>query len=123
MPSAHGIAWGPTGNLLVCSWQGPQGGGVYEFDAKTGDLIRRLANSPAAMFVVSYNLCRADLTGSSNPNDPSFGMPDCDADADDFFAYLDLFAARDLLADINADATIDSDDFVGYLDLFVRGCD
>jgi hypothetical protein len=32
-----------------------------------------------------------DLTGSSDPNDPSYGVPDGDSDADDFFFYLDLF--------------------------------
>ena len=91
LPSARGIAFGPSGNLFVCSWQGPQGGGVYEFDGETGVLTRQLASSPGAMFMVFYNFCRADLTGSSNPNDLSFGVPDCDAD--DFFYSLDLFAA------------------------------
>lgn len=34
---------------------------------------------------------RADLTGSSNPNDPSYGRADCSIDADDFFFFLDAF--------------------------------
>ncbi len=37
------------------------------------------------------NTCPADLTGSSDPNDPTYGQPDGDSDADDFFYYLDLF--------------------------------
>ncbi len=47
---------------------------------------------------------------------------DGDADADDFFAYLDLFASGDWGADIDGDSDIDADDFFGYLDLFVQGC-
>ncbi len=35
---------------------------------------------------------RADLTGSTNPNDPGFGVPDCVIDADDFFYFLARFA-------------------------------
>ncbi len=50
---------------------------------------------------------------------------DCDGDADakDFFAYLDLFAAADDRADIDDDGDIDADDFFRYLDLFSTGCD
>ncbi len=54
--------------------------------------------------------CPADLDG------------DGDIDADDFFAYLDLFATRDPAADIDGDGDIDADDFFGYLDLFAAGC-
>ncbi len=43
-------------------------------------------------------------------------------DADDFFDYLDLFAADDPQADLNLDGTIDADDFFMYLDFFVAGC-
>ncbi len=43
-------------------------------------------------------------------------------DADDFFAYLDLFASDDPAADIDADGDIDADDFFAYLDLFSAGC-
>lgn len=35
----------------------------------------------------------ADLTGSSDPNDPDYGVPDSTVDSDDFFYYLDLFSA------------------------------
>ncbi len=47
---------------------------------------------------------------------------DGDSDGDDFFLYLDLFAAGDECADIDGDGDIDGDDFFGYLDLFVVGC-
>ncbi len=55
--------------------------------------------------------CPADLDG------------DNDTDADDFFAYLDAFAAGDLdVCDIDEDGDCDADDFFGYLDLFAQGC-
>ncbi len=47
---------------------------------------------------------------------------DGDVDADDFFAYLDLFASDDDAADLTGDGAIDSNDFFAYLDLFVLGC-
>ncbi len=55
--------------------------------------------------------CPADLDG------------DGDADSDDFFLYLDAFAAGDLaVCDIDGDGDCDSDDFFAYLDLFAAGC-
>jgi len=54
--------------------------------------------------------CAADLTG------------DGVADSNDFFTYLDLFAAGDPAADITGNGTIDGDDFFAYLDLFAQGC-
>ena len=54
--------------------------------------------------------CPADIDG------------DGDADAEDFFAYLDLFANGDDGADIDGDGDIDAEDFFGYLDLFAQGC-
>ena len=55
--------------------------------------------------------CAADLDG------------DNDADADDFFAYLDAFASGDLgICDIDEDGDCDADDFFAYLDLFAQGC-
>ncbi len=35
----------------------------------------------------------ADLSGSSDPNDPAYGLPDGLIDSADFFYYLDLFVA------------------------------
>ncbi|MFG0326711.1 MAG: GC-type dockerin domain-anchored protein [Phycisphaerales bacterium JB037] len=79
--------------------------------------------------------CRADLTGSSDPNDPTYGMPDGDADGDDFFFYLDAFSTGNLaVCDITGssdpndpsfdtpDGDCDGDDFFRYLDLFQVGC-
>lgn len=79
--------------------------------------------------------CRADLTGSSDANDPGFGVPDGVADGEDFFYYLDAFVAQqrgvcDLTgsSDPNAgdfdtpDGDCDADDFFRYLDLFTQGC-
>ncbi|MFG0327396.1 MAG: SUMF1/EgtB/PvdO family nonheme iron enzyme [Phycisphaerales bacterium JB037] len=79
--------------------------------------------------------CPADLTGSSDPNDPSFGQPDGVADSEDFFFYLDAFIAAQLAtcdltgsADPNdpsfgaPNGLCDGDDFFYYLDLFVAGC-
>lgn len=54
--------------------------------------------------------CPADIDG------------DGDADVNDFFLYLDLFAAGDARADITGDGEIDVNDFFAYLDLFVQGC-
>ncbi|MCB9846046.1 MAG: PQQ-like beta-propeller repeat protein [Phycisphaeraceae bacterium] len=54
--------------------------------------------------------CAADIDG------------DGDADGDDFFGYLDLFAAGDDRADLDGDGDRDADDFFTYLDLFASGC-
>ena len=55
-------------------------------------LLRRNPHDRTAGATVRTG-CPADLTGSSDPNDPTYGQPDGDADGDDFFFYLDLFAA------------------------------
>ncbi len=43
-------------------------------------------------------------------------------DADDFFLFLQLFAAGDMRADFNNDGVIDADDFFMFLNLFAAGC-
>lgn len=61
---------------------------------------------------------------------PPIGWPciadvdgDQDVDSDDFFAYLDSFAARELyICDIDMDGDCDVDDFFIFLDLFAEGC-
>lgn len=81
------------------------------------------------------NGCPADLSGSSDPNNPAFGVPDGIVDANDFFYYLNRFAAGDLsVADLTGsldpnnpgfgvpDGVIDGNDFFFYLDLFVGPC-
>lgn len=81
-----------------------------------------------------HAVCPGDLTGSGNPNDPAYGVPNDIVDGDDFFFYLDLFASGDPDADLTGSSnpqdpaygipngTIDADDFFFYLDLFVQGC-
>jgi len=79
--------------------------------------------------------CGADLSGSSDPNDPAYGVPDGAADSADFFYYLDQFVADNLaVADLTGssdpndpaygtpDGLIDAADFFFFLDLFVLGC-
>jgi hypothetical protein len=79
--------------------------------------------------------CLADLSGSADPNDAAYGMPDGLVDASDFFFYLDKFVAGDLaVADLTGsadpndpaygmpDGMIDASDFFFYLDAFVAGC-
>ncbi|TVS09162.1 MAG: hypothetical protein EA423_00440, partial [Phycisphaerales bacterium] len=43
-------------------------------------------------------------------------------DADDFFLFLQFFAAGDMRADMNCDNLIDADDFFEFLTLFAAGC-
>ncbi len=54
--------------------------------------------------------CRPDLNG------------DGVVDADDFFLFLQLFAAGDARADFNNDGVIDADDFFIFLNEFALGC-
>ncbi|MCC6285864.1 MAG: proprotein convertase P-domain-containing protein, partial [Phycisphaerales bacterium] len=84
---------------------------------------------------VAADACPADVTGASDPNDPTYGVPDGAVDAADFFYYLDQFVAQNFAeADLTGssdpndptygvpDGAIDAADFFYYLDLFVEGC-
>ncbi len=78
--------------------------------------------------------CIADMTSSSNPFDEGYGVPNGVADGDDFFFYLDAFAAGDGRADLTGatqagdpgfgipNGVIDADDFFFFLDRFSAGC-
>ncbi|MBX3364383.1 MAG: hypothetical protein KF866_06410 [Phycisphaeraceae bacterium] len=79
--------------------------------------------------------CPADLSSSSDPNDPGYGVPDGVVDSSDFFFFLDQFAAGNLaIADMTGssdpndpsygvpDGQIDAADFFYYLDIFVAPC-
>lgn len=79
--------------------------------------------------------CPADISGSANPASDDFGIPDGTLGAEDFFYYLDRFAAGDLtVADLTGsidpnspdfgvpDHTLGAEDFFFYLDLFGQGC-
>ncbi|MCC5786029.1 MAG: hypothetical protein JJU33_04930 [Phycisphaerales bacterium] len=63
-----------------------------------------------AMLAATVPTCPADLNN------------DGVVDADDFFLFLNFFAAGDPRADINGDGVIDADDFFEYLGLFAQGC-
>lgn len=79
-------------------------------------------------------VCIADMSGSSDPNDPGYGVPDGELDSSDFFYYLDLFASGNADADLSGasdplspfygvpDGIIDSADFFYFLDAFMAGC-
>ncbi len=91
---------------------------------------------PASMW--SYggdDTCPADLSGSSDPNDPAYGVADGLLDGSDFFYYLDQFVSGNIaLADLSGaadpndpsygvpDGVLDGSDFFYYLDQFVAGC-
>jgi hypothetical protein len=76
---------------------------------------------------------RADLTGASDPADPSYGVPNGVLDMADFLYFLDQAIAGDArIADLTAnsdpsspcygvpDGIIDISDFFAYLDRFVN---
>ncbi|MBX3365081.1 MAG: hypothetical protein KF866_09975 [Phycisphaeraceae bacterium] len=86
-------------------------------------------------YMVAGSSCAADLSGSSDPNDPLYGVPDGSVDAADFFYFLDQFVAGNVgVADISGssdpndpnygvpDGQIDAADFFYFLDIFVAGC-
>jgi len=68
-------------------------GGMTNFYRGLVDELRfyNVALSPQEVAELYQPKCPADLTGSSDPNDPSYGVPNGIVDADDFFYYLDLF--------------------------------
>jgi outer membrane protein assembly factor BamB len=68
VPAVRGLAFHPNGNLLACSWQGPQGGGVYEFDRNTGQLLRLASSGSGAMFAA----VNCQLAFTQQPSSRSF---------------------------------------------------
>ncbi|MBX3363882.1 MAG: hypothetical protein KF866_03870 [Phycisphaeraceae bacterium] len=86
-------------------------------------------------FQATGGVCRADLSGSSDPNDPAYGVPDGNLDSADFFYFLDQFVGGNVtVADLSGssdpndpgygvpDGTLDAADFFYFLDQFVAGC-
>lgn len=81
-----------------------------------------------------FSPCPADVTGSSDPDDPRYAVPDAKVTGEDFLVFLDLFVARSARADISGsgdpgddgygepDGAHDSSDFFAYLDRFIEGC-
>lgn len=114
------------------------------FDSRGNALIFGISSGdvgvPTKVLMARYDgvgaaLCDADLSGSSDPNDPAYGSPDGAVDAADFFYFLDQFVAGSFArADLTGssdpndetygvpDGLIDAADFFYFLDLFVRGC-
>ena len=101
----------------------------------TGEGTAPVIDMGAFEFGAAPVRCPADLSGSSDPNDSAYGMPDGVADAGDFFYFLDQFSGGNLaIADITGssdpndpaygvpDGMIDAADFFYYLDLFVEEC-
>ena len=70
--------------------------GYYYFTADLQSSVGGAAIGQAFMRVPTPECtvpCPADLSGSSDPNDPAYGVPDGTVDSADFFFYLDLFVA------------------------------
>ncbi len=101
-------------------------------DATSGGLQ---GNFAIFQFSAGPGGCRADLSGSTDPNDPNYGVPDGLVDASDFFYFLDQFAGGNLaVADLSGstdpndpgygvpDGSLDASDFFYFLDIFVIGC-
>lgn len=103
--------------------------------ATATDLTPRATSEFAACIEIIGPECPADLTGTSDPNSPSYGEPDGVLDSSDFFYFLDQFAAANLdVADMSGssspgsgmygvpDGVLDGSDFFYFLDLFDSGC-
>ncbi|QKK08368.1 MAG: hypothetical protein HND58_09400 [Planctomycetota bacterium] len=70
------------------------------------------AGGQATNFIAEYRgcYCRADLDGNGILT------------TQDFLTYLNLWVARDPVADWNTDGTINTQDFLAYLNEWVAGC-
>ncbi|MEZ6235543.1 MAG: GC-type dockerin domain-anchored protein [Phycisphaerales bacterium] len=81
------------------------------------------------------NLCRPDLTTGAVPGTPNYGVPNGAINNDDFFYYLQQFAAgNDHVCDMTHGAVpgepgygvpnliLNNDDFFYYLQIFAEGC-
>lgn len=154
----------PTGNMFDVGLQGSHGDtvtleglvffsddttavdgimGIYSFDVtpdgnflnQNGPVASTLGIAPEHLVAWEPARCRADLSGSSDPNHPMYGVPDGDVDGSDFFYFLDQFVAGNLaVADLSGstdpndpgygfpDGQLDGSDFFYFLDIFVAGC-
>ncbi|MCB9845088.1 MAG: choice-of-anchor B family protein [Phycisphaeraceae bacterium] len=117
---------GPTGSEVIGGWFHvsyvinevfPAPSNTFRVRFTASDLSDFPSVVEAAIDDVSVRIveceptqCPGDLTG------------DGATDSEDFFLYLDLFAAGDSRADIDGDGDRDGDDFFQYLDLFAQGC-
>jgi len=109
--------------------------GDYLLTGQGADAPGIAAQTGVAYVIAGQVHCAADLSGSSDPNDPAYGEPDTQVDSADFFYYLDQFVAGSLArGDLSGssepndpnygvpDGFVDAADFFFYLDLFVAGC-
>ncbi|MFG0327338.1 MAG: GC-type dockerin domain-anchored protein [Phycisphaerales bacterium JB037] len=109
---------------------GPTGAAIYPFFYTTENPLAPLVGGTPTLELVVRVGPVADLTGSSDPNDPSYGIPDGDADGEDFFFFLDAFTQGSAVADLTGssdpndpsfgqpDCDADGDDFFFFLDAF-----
>ncbi|MEZ6235765.1 MAG: FG-GAP-like repeat-containing protein [Phycisphaerales bacterium] len=87
------------------------------------------------VIVYRNDACHADLTTGAIAGQPGFGVPNGVLNSDDFFYFLDRFAAGDAqIADMTtsaipgqaghgvANGVVNNDDFFYYLGLFAAGC-
>ena len=109
---------------------------IYTVDMRVIDLTGTHLPSVSYTLLVETDVerCVADMTGSGDPNDPQYGIPNGSLDVDDFFYYLDRFAKSDDEADLTGssdpndgtygfpDGDVDADDFFFFLDVFSSGC-
>ncbi len=120
-----GLAWCEDGDTLV--GVNDFNNTVYEINRTTGAAtamtVAQTALGPTFGLSCSLPRCFADFTGSTDPEDPAYGRPDGVVDAEDFFYFLQMFAAQNrVIADLNGDGVVDADDFFLFLDLFKQGC-
>ena len=78
--------------------------------------------------------CPADLTTTATPGQFGYGVPDQLLTTDDFFYFLQMFAAGTWQADVTStsqpgtpgygvpDGLVNNDDYFYYLSLYVLGC-
>lgn len=69
--------------------------------------------------IVDLGAIEFGAEGAACPGDHT---GDGELDGDDFFVFLDLFAAGHDDADVDGDGEHDANDFFAYLDLFAEGC-
>ncbi len=92
---------------------GSSDGNIYRIDLDNNNDVQPfpVGGSGMGAILTVVEECPADLNG------------DGVVDADDFFLFLQWFAAGDPRADMNGDGVLDADDFFEYLALFAQGCD
>ncbi len=97
-----------------------------------GDLID-IANGDAQDCNANGIPDSCEIAAGAEIDDDGNGIPDrcecpadldrdLDIDSDDFFFYLDLFAAGDTGADVDGDGDVDADDFAAFIAFFSDGC-